>query len=1260
MTGGNVYLSGDKAAAQSLIPEAQQCVAIVRAMRDALELDELERVFSLNGGTCRVVLGKYSEQLYIQPDPPEPPEEEEPEEEIDLGDAPILYHKLAMPWRPEGMIFTPVTESQPKGLGLPMRDVDSGDIKREIDPGNPNELGPIEYTEGGTLPQVLMNRFANNKYMDNLLYVNGLPPEISLAQPSRSYRLSEKYELDDNDEVKSFPSANQQIYFSTTPIFGHPHSWGEATDSDDPAEHFDLNDMSIMPELAGGLFAVRGILEADAPNGGLVEIQTKTTQELPASALSEPEQAEWYSHRPEEMLYPSATKEYVFREHNRLRREVGVGDFRRPLRGDGEIGDYGVFMMGEHNDPRYAGHSHYDWMPGFRTAGGRHASFSGQGIRNRYADNTVENLVTFSLLFEDSADISTEKELAEYMVDLWRNSPGHYAGIIADQWDFDRETGYLDAWSDKSTSFDLYGACLNVGAAPRYAGLGSFFDVNAPDAPNGQLWNENPYVPPVPDGLPGIVTYSVTFDQRATWLPTPHITREIDAFGVGGVGFFSGGNSIAPDPNIGLYTRYFAVDNQVHWTPPNQGGVFYTLYSQNEPPYPYAWWETDRFFAIAGAHPYERDLIRVDAEGNETEFKQTWMRVAYWESDFIYQKVDDLLTGRAQNQNNFSAGTYITLKIATFPLTVPETHVLPWRDPIGDGIEWAIEDEFTWSEPDYFAMYDPTVEFTSDGNKLCFQVYKMGEPVNTDHYESNLSIFFQDYSDLVINGRSPYDPIETKRSTGWFRPAVPVTVEWTPDFGFEEEEPQEPIVAVVDARSDDIDMGENDGRFSLQVNHYETSVQGSYRIWPHYNDSDELQHVEAVVDYYSIQRRFAQFTYWHIKEGYYPPPEGAEPHADHLWCQLKLVFPSGKEWVYHQANRTVPEPPPAQAVGDIPPTPFYDMHTPHPDSPYTEGGTFNRHLLHIDIHREDVIYLESSPVMYRWKLFYDVLQIDNIYDITLQDQKIVRDWSEEDELVVMWEKLHTPPVDYEWVHGDYYGGATEFWSRSPGRWDQDIATDNFVRPWLVSGHCRTFYEGHVTSRVDITDFTSSAGLGRFTDAKLFHYDAFLKVNAHEVSRNFPSGMARYEEYALDPYDNIAYYLGRGVPENYGVSGVPNRWQNRLSVADQPVIFATYRTGCASPASIVPSYMDVSNCVVRVLRYKDRFLIRIWIDDMPLVGGKPENVPYTSNDNIPDYTYPPYRPDPSGEPLLLIDSNFDLDEAAGMEGVKDIYPCGVLY
>ena len=1262
MNGGNVYLSGDKAAAQSLIPEARQCAAITRAMRDALELDELERVFSLDGGTCRVVLGKYSEQLYIQPDPPEPPEEEEPEEEIDLGDAPILYHKLAMPWRPEGIIFTPVTDAQPEGLGLPMREVDTGDIKREIDPGNPNELGPIEYTEGGTLPQVLMNRFANNKYMDNLLYVNGLPPEISLAQPSRSYRLSERYELDDNGEVASFPSANQQIYYSTTPIYGHTHSWGEDVTGEDFATRFDINDKSIMPELAGGLFAVRGILEADAPNGGLVEIQTKTTQELPASALSEPEQADWYSHRPEEMLYPSAAKEYVFREHNRLRQEVGVGNFSRQLRGDGEVGDYSVYLMGEHNEARYVGHSHYSWMPGFRTAGGRHASFTGQGLRNHYADNPVENLVTFTLSFEDAADISTEKELAEYIVDLWRNSPGHYAGIIADQWDEDSIVSYRDNLSDQVDAFDPRGACLNVGAAPRYAGIETIFDVNAPISPNGQLWNENPYTPPVPDGTPGLVSYSATFDQRSTWLPTAHDTVEIQALGVGGVGMFNGGNMLAVNPNT-LGTRHFTIDNHLYWMPPNLAGVYYTLYAASDPGYPYAWWPTNYFINIAGAHPYEKNLIRVDAEGNETEFTQTWMRVAYWESDLFPRQISEILNGTVSNNRGFLNGTEVTLKIATFPLSISETHVLPWRDPVGDGVEWAIEDEFTWSERDYFPQNSLTVDFSSDGNKLCFEVYKFNgeytlDESNSTRYIRN-SFYLQDYSDLNINGSSPYDPIETRVSAGWLRGAVPVTVEWTPDFGFEEQEPPEPIIASVDARNENIDLGQ-DVRHSLQISHYETTAQGSYNVMPHYDENDNLQHVQVVIDYYSKQRRFTDFRYWHIREGYYPPPPNDEPFEDKLWCQMKMVFPSGKEFVYHQANRTNAEPPPFTGLSDnIPPPAFYDIYTPHPDSPYAEGGTFNCHVLHIDPQREDVIYLKSSPVAHRWNYG------GNTYDITLQDQQIIRDWSEEDEPVVMWDNPHTPPIDNQWVHGDYYGGEV-FVTESPGRWDSESATDNFVSEFFLARYARDLLESSIATQINPASFEGSSGFGYISDAKLFHEDSFGRVNYHQLYENgWPTfagdlQMPLYETSVTNVYSNTVYTLARGTNADYVLSYLPNRWISNAQKASQVAIFGSTRfSGMATPATLMPSYIDPLSCVVRVLRYKDRFLIRIWIDDMPLVGGKPENV-YYAGSTIPAYTPPPYRPDPSGEPLLLIDSNFDLDEAAGMEGVKDIYPCGVLY
>ena len=1292
MTGGNVYLSGDKAAAQSLIPEAQQCVAIVRAMRDALELDELERVFTLTGGTCRVVLGKYSEQLYIQPDPPEPPEEEEPEEELPLAEAPVLFRKLAMPWRPEGMILTPVTEAQPKGLGLPMRDVDTGNIKRVIDPGNPNELGPIEYTEGGRLPQVLLNRFANNKYMDNLLYINGLPPEVTALEPSRDPRLSERYALNDDGEVLSFPRRNQEMYYSTAPRYGHGHSYGLPETNSNTGNvipgtaSFEFNDGTVMPELSGGLFEVKGYLENEgAPNSGTVPIRVITEKVMDADEFSEPEQTQWYSHRPEELLYATSTKEYIFRGHNTFRRNEGRDlDFTRHLRGDGDFGDVSAIYVGTINPPKYFGHSHYGWMPGIRTSGGRHSMFTGQGLRNYgYADNPVENAVLFSLNFGQAQDIETSKQLAEYAMALWRGSPGHYAGIIAEQWD-EGYTPFVDQYGGvgDGNAFLAVGACLNIGESTVTSGMETIFDVNE-DGGGYEFWNEYPADPSFPDNTPGLVMFSANFDQRATWLPTANTSREINAFGVGGVGTFNGNNALAPILDD-YKTRYFTVDNHLYYVPPNIAGIRTTTYQATDPGWPYAYWKTDDFVGIAGVHPYERD-------------GQTWIRVVYWENTALRDTIYAIQQGR-QGDRLARHGDFCTITVATFPLNLNETNFLPWRDPVGLGVDWEIEDSFQWqtapsSYRDASTVWSGMVEFTSDGNKFAFTRYVPAFEGSSPYYNRRMyvpvALYFQDYSDQVINGASPYDPIESKDLFENTNAAIPETWEWTPEEGFVGLGPPEPITVEVDARSDDIDMQRNPNgttkEYSNQKNHYEVSAQGSYQILPHYDENDELQHVRLEVDFYSYQRRFAQFVYQHVRDGLIPAvPTPDDPNPlpldDYCWCQMKLVFPSGKEFVYYQANQTTqfPAPPEGQF---IPEPPFYDSFTPHENSPYAEGGSFNCHILHIDVHREDIIYLKSTPHKYRWSYFVSDRNRD--FDITVLDQQIIRDWSEEDEPVVMWDNPHTPPVDGEWVHGDYYGYEVNTFLVPADipegfiyEWDELGTSSDPVPPsyLFIGSETRHFAEGSA-SPFYYTNPEDRYGGGYVTRCHLFQesYQVQGFYNFHELYEGgFPlyltgdfldvgqiSSSNRLKIIRTNRNNRVIVTLYRSTPDSYGVSCMPGNGFN--GAYGQSGLNENYNSGSSgfmSTATCMPCVPNIAENSVRVVRYKDRWVIRISMGNLPFIGPKPQNF---YDPNAPDdYTPPPYRPDPSGEPLLVLDSNFDLDEATGMEGVTDIYPCGVLY
>ena len=81
-------------------------------------------------------------------------------EESDRGEL-----QLGLRWEPEGLMLTPTTADQKTGWGLPRRSMEP-DGARIIDEF---PLG----TPGGNLPQVLLNRFANNKYHDDPRLLSG-------------------------------------------------------------------------------------------------------------------------------------------------------------------------------------------------------------------------------------------------------------------------------------------------------------------------------------------------------------------------------------------------------------------------------------------------------------------------------------------------------------------------------------------------------------------------------------------------------------------------------------------------------------------------------------------------------------------------------------------------------------------------------------------------------------------------------------------------------------------------------------------------------------------------------------------------------------------------------------------------------------------------------------------------------------------------------------------------------------------------------
>jgi len=1199
---GNVFFSGDEAAAQALLPEALQCANIAASLRSSLGLAEYEKIFDLPFGNVRVVVAENNSAIYItaQPRPTEP------SELAQLLQDEVIFYELHLPWRPEGMVLTPVSAAEPDGIGLPMR-AGTPDATVITD-----QNGYVQYTSGGVLPQVLINNYRNNKYMDDLQYVGGIPEGLETLTPTATWRTNDSYNLDTNTGDPLPWPLDREIRYSTAPIFGQPHSFNDGQ-SNTPADWFDFNEGTI-PELGGGLFAAIRV-GADSQSASS-EPEVITTKVLDASAFSEPEATEYYAHRPEELLYTSLVKEGIFQKTNFYRTENSSGliPFYRPLRGDGETGDAGTYYMGLVNPPRYFGHSHYDWMPGFRTAAGRHIAHSGQEWGLPYADNPVEN----ALLVQYYNDLGNgQLGIGEWLTDFWRNSPGHYAAIVSTNWDTRGFLSLLDVF-EKHTAhpsasyFLVKGASLNVGGSEHSGTVNTIFDVNAVP---GQYWNELPPSSPIQDE-PGLSVWSENFCQRLTWVPTPDVTVNTYA---GGVGMYN-----SPNPHYcypAYQIRRFSLGTRFYELPPHNA-PFYT--GQLNQTFPDADLATDEFMCVAGAHPFEKD-------------GQTWIRVVYWETDAVPQYIN------YQTNNSYTGplvlGTHAKVIVAVFPAALSESYDLPWRTPETQGVSWGIEDEYDFTIANGFVpQWAGTVEFSSDGNKFCFTAYELSSNSVTTQYDRVAANFTDPASQTTL----PY----TQRA------AIPRTVEYNATSGFTFQPQQTPVTNVVSAATTDVGATFSAGgdTYHLVKNQYTQAAQGSYNIFPHYDDADQLQHVQSVIDFYGYQYGYADFRYGHLLHN-----QSTTGMDHYMWAQQKLVFPSGKEFVYFQANKTVPPLPTVTSSGPVS-VQYYDTSTPHANSPYTTGGNFVCYISSLNPKTEEISYVRNTSHRYKWTYS----SVD--YDIILFDSSVEQDLGD-GVTDVLWTKTHTAPVSggAVWAHGDYAGH--EFWEESllDGRTGTDLRNE-FVYEWgpFYNDRLYNLSEIHFTTPITLTN--ASSDYVRVTISKLMGEPTREYVNYHEI-RSVVGGTAPQFPFVeltarSAPSDTVMYTLERRYPGNHELSCVPSRW-----VTAQSEDFSLHRVQvggqCASPASLLPPLLPPTQTTSRVLTYKERQLTRFNSYDMPYVGPIPENVVYLAGAPS-SYTYGEYRPDPSGDPLLVIEANFDLDSAAGLTGVTDVFPCGVIY
>lgn len=344
---------------------------------------------------------------------------------------PLRPDILKLAWMPEGIVLTPVSEEYPDGRGLPNRTavtIEATETEDEIPSGtviepvygeltaeelelllasNPETILLGAYgTDAGVWPQVLLNQYTNNKYLDEKGFISGLPESGSEALPELHPRRREAY-LTPYATGGSFVMSWHYL-FDPLVCVSEEYPDGGVAFWDDPN-----NNLFYGQE--------PGVYTFDPAADAAVAILTipQFSDLLYTSAITEPESEQWYCHRPEEILYTLPASEGCFQETNRIRADVSRGPMYRQTRGHGSIAAMAV------SEVALSGRMYHDddqFRPGYFTQAGRGFNAVGRHLN-------LENLLLTSELA-----IGDEQSGRDAAI-IWEGSPPHHANQVAAYWD---------------------------------------------------------------------------------------------------------------------------------------------------------------------------------------------------------------------------------------------------------------------------------------------------------------------------------------------------------------------------------------------------------------------------------------------------------------------------------------------------------------------------------------------------------------------------------------------------------------------------------------------------------------------------------------------------------------------------------------------------------------------------------------------------------------------------------------------------------
>lgn len=323
---------------------------------------------------------------------------------------------LAVTWEPEGIVLTPCTESAPYGYGFPKRDATTGELI------NPPFGTKISSAEDEALNQVLINQFANNKYLDRAEYVSGIPeingkPVFELPETNPRLRATVDTEIP--------PRTHHTVIY--WPLFFEPHHIDSEFWSLDENKVDWIDAPGINQWTAGYKFTPK-----KKPSEG-EEILYRQFDSNRESLIYESETEDWFAHWPEELLYDNEAYEFIFKATNAERVAVGEEPIVREIRGFANVSR---MVLTEMQRAKVQFHNNKElYRPGYGTALSRNL----QGGTNLLSGG--ENLVS---------GIPSGLTIANAAIAMqgWIDSPGHYANMISSNWSSPKQATTLDIFGN--------------------------------------------------------------------------------------------------------------------------------------------------------------------------------------------------------------------------------------------------------------------------------------------------------------------------------------------------------------------------------------------------------------------------------------------------------------------------------------------------------------------------------------------------------------------------------------------------------------------------------------------------------------------------------------------------------------------------------------------------------------------------------------------------------------------------------------------